>query len=125
VPQLLHVRIVLCYLLRHVCWMCVSPTQVISRWTTCTMSPWQVGQFMVACWPYYPWAAALVELSPFLTPCDTRPVSINADVCDAAAQAAVLAAELGYMDAHVHMEQRCSMLEAQLEWVLQHAQGQP
>jgi len=99
--------------------------QVVSVWVNSTLSPWQVGQFMVACWPYYPWAVALVELSPFLTPCDTRHVSINADGCEAAAQAAALAAELGYMDAHAHMEHRCTILEAQLEWVLQHAQGQP
>jgi len=98
--------------------------QVVSVWALSTLSPWQVGQFMVACWPYYPWSAALVDLSPFLTPCDTRPVSIKADVCDAAAQAAALAAELGYMDAHTYMEQRGSILEAQLEWVLQHPQGQ-
>lgn len=97
--------------------------QLVSVWVTNTLSPWQLGEFVVACYPFYPWCPALVELSALLTPCDSPPVRINADCCEAAAQAAALAAELGYMDAGAYMQQRCLALQVQLDFV-EHTQGQ-
>lgn len=76
----------------------------------------------MACWPYFPWLPALVEVSTLLVPQDSPAVHINADCCEAASQAAALAAEMGYMDAHAFMQKRQANLELQLQWALQFAE---
>lgn len=88
-------------------------------WAQNTLTPWQVGQYMVACYPYFGITMALVELSPLLQPCDEPQLQINAGGCEAAD----LAAELGYSDAHAYMQRRGAALEGQLQWVLQEAIG--
>lgn len=93
----------------------------MSTWAANTMSQYQIGVFIVACYPFFAYGSALIEVSPFLTPCDEPRAYINAGCCKAAAQAAALAAEIGYLDTHPFMQQRCQALEAQLKWALQEA----
>lgn len=76
---------------------------------------------MVACYPYFGYSQAFIELSAFLQSVDEPRAYINADCCEAAALAAALAAELGYLDTHPFMQQRCAVLEAQLQWALAQA----
>lgn len=95
------------------------PPQLVSVWATSTLSPWQQGEFIVACWPYYPWTPILIELLEVLTPDDRPPMRVNPDSCEAAKQAAVLAAELGLTNADAYIQERCGHLAAQLEWVMQ------
>jgi len=94
----------------------------VSYWVLNTLSPWQVAQYHVACWPYFAYIIPLLELSPFLTPDDSPSLHINAELCPDAAQAAVLADELGYTRPQAFMKQRLAALEQQLEWTLQYAQ---
>jgi hypothetical protein len=82
-----------------------------------TLSPWQCGEYLIACYPFS-YTPALVELSAFIKPCDKPRGYINTGCCAAAAQAAALAAEIGYLDTHPYMQQRCEALEAQLQWAL-------
>lgn len=78
----------------------------------------------MACYPFFGLTGAFVELAGLLVPCDEPRGYINAECCEAAAQAAALAAELGYLDTHPFIQQRCAALEFQLEWAwaLQEAQ---
>lgn len=95
----------------------------MSTWAVNTLSPWQTGELIVACYPFFSYGSALIELSAFLKPCDEPRGYINAACCEAAAQAAAVAAEIGYLDTHPFMQQRCQALEAQLQWALQEARG--
>lgn len=98
--------------------------QMVSIWVLNTLSPWQAGQYTLACWPYYSYLLPLVELSPWLTPDDSELPRINPDVCEEAAEAAALAEELGYLSAHGFMQQRCAALEKELQWSLKYAAEQ-
>jgi hypothetical protein len=62
---------------------------------------------------------ALVELAPFLAPHDSVPLQINGDLCPAAAAAAALGAELGFVGTEEFMQQRRDAMELQLAWILQ------
>lgn len=64
-------------------------------------------------------SAVFIELPDVLTPDDKQSMRSNGDCCQAAKQAAALAAELGFMDADAYMQERCGHLGAQLEWVMQ------
>jgi hypothetical protein len=90
-----------------------------------TLTPMQVAEFLVACYPVFAYTPAFVELSAFLQPCDEPRGYINARCCEAAAQAAAVAAEIGYLDTHPFMKQRCAALEAQLQWALQLQDASP
>jgi hypothetical protein len=77
----------------------------------------------VAYYPFFANPLALLELAPILQPCDEPLVQINAAGCEAAAQAAALADELGYSGANAYMQRRVAALEGQLQWVLKEATG--
>jgi hypothetical protein len=93
--------------------------QIEGNWVTNVLTPWQHGIFMAASWPFQARLGALVELAPFLTPHDTPLLRINADLCPAAAAAAALGAELGYVGVDNFMQQRKDAMEVQLSWILQ------
>jgi hypothetical protein len=93
--------------------------QIEGNWVANVLTPWQHGMYMAACWPFQNRMGALVELAPFLTPHDTPPLHINADLCPAAAAAAALGAELGYVGTEQSMQQRRDAMELQLAWILQ------
>lgn len=96
--------------------------RLVALWVVCTLTPWQMGEWVVACYPYKVVMLALVEVSAFLTPDDTPQAYINACACEEAAQAAALAEELGYCGADGFMQRRKAALQSQLQWVLQDAQ---
>lgn len=75
---------------------------LVAFWTVTTLSPFQCGMFMVACYPYYPYVQALIEVSPFLQPHEEPPLLVDASACSQAARAAELAEQLGYGSARVH-----------------------
>ena len=93
--------------------------RLMQVWVMCTLTPWQMGEMVTASWPYHAFSCVLVELSPYLVPDDTPRLTINAECCEEAAQAAALADELGFTSAHHFVQQRCQALEAQLQWALQ------
>lgn len=95
---------------------------LVATWTMTTLSPHQCGQFMVACYQYYAYVQALIEVSPFLQPHEGPPVLVDASACSQAARAAELAEQLGYGGAHAYMERRCSLLGRQVESAIAEAQ---
>jgi hypothetical protein len=93
--------------------------QIEGNWVANVLTPWQHGLFMAASWPFPVRLGALVELAPFLTPHDTPLLRINTKLCPAAAAAAALGAELGYVGVDNFMQQRRDAMEVQLAWILQ------
>lgn len=104
------------------CSYIVTP-QVVGVWALSQLTHMQMAELLIACWPYFAYLPALVELSPFLTPDDSPQVTINASVSETAAAAAALADEVGYTGAGAFMRKRGDAMEAQLQFVLQHIQG--